>query len=122
MHMEIYIFSISHSGAFYDTTGNHYVGFFFAGTLVLISGLLFVILSWVKHDQGREDEKIPLLKEDTPTSEFVVQSSLAWPLSLPPFEEFTFMSRNEGGPKRLSYTPSECFSQPVRCRTMSTRW
>ena len=99
------------------------MGFSFAGTLFLISGLLFVILPRVKHTQGREYEKIPLLTEHKPpTSEFAVQSTLAWPLSLPPFEELIFITQNEDGPKSLPSTPSECSSLPVSRLTMSPRW
>ena len=90
--------------------------------------------TWVKHNQSREDERRPL-KEDTTSastsgydseSEFGPQSALAWPCSLPPFEEF-FPRINEDAERlertwSLPFTPSPNSSVPITRLTASPRW
>ena len=50
-------YSISLSlGALYETTGNHESGFYFAGALLLISGMLVFFLITVKHLSREEAE------------------------------------------------------------------
>ena len=122
-----------HSGALYESTGNHDAGFYMAGTVFLISGLMLMSLAWVKHNHSREDERRPL-KENTSAStsgyasesEFGPQSALAWPFSLPPFEEF-FPRINEDAERlestwSLPFTPSPNSILPTTRLTATPRW
>ena len=90
---------------------------------------MFLLLAWQR--QGREGERIPL-KEDTSTSgyaststniesEMGPQSALAWPCSLPPFEEF--IQRNEVPATSLPPIPRPESSFPFTSRlTLSGMW
>ena len=110
MHCYIYSIIKYHSGALYETTGNHDAGFYVAGTVFLISGLMLMSATWVKHNQSREDERKPL-KEDISSgifteSEFGPQSALMWPHSLPPFEEL-FPRIHENAERNTWSLPSD---------------
>ena len=46
------------SGAFYEGTGNHDIGFYFAGAMVFISGVLVLLLTRLKHQKEEREEKM----------------------------------------------------------------
>ena len=63
-------------GALYEVSGTHKNGFYFAGAMLLISGLLVFFLFGVKHQHGKEErltqdidhEKTWLLNSTAPSS------------------------------------------------------
>jgi len=45
-------------GAFHDATGNHDLGFYFAGAIVTAPGFLLFLIPWIKHTLLRKKEEI----------------------------------------------------------------
>ena len=111
------------SGALYDATGNHDAGFSFAGFLFLCSSLTLLLLPWVKYDQDREGERMPLRGgiATTMESEFGPQSALMWPGSLPPYEEF-ILQNDENVPFSMPPIPNASPQLTVTRLTRSPRW
>ena len=46
---------VSIPGALYDMFGNYESGFYFAGTMIFISGVMLFVLPWMER---RRDEKL----------------------------------------------------------------
>ena len=62
-------------GALYEATGTHEAGFFFAGAMVLISGMLVLFLNGAKHLQEKE-ERVPQDNYSTSTIFHLLQSTV----------------------------------------------
>ena len=80
------------SGALHDASGNHYSGFYLAGSSMIISGLLLLLIPWIEHmKQKRKCEREPLIHAKSTTemmrSVHALHSALEWQLGLPPSEE-----------------------------------
>ena len=74
-------------GAFHEATGSHEIGFYFAGTMVIISSVLIFFLSRVKNKRKREEGgKIHICDEYCKKMQhltFVLKSSTIMQLSSP---------------------------------------
>ena len=73
----------------HDTTGDHLAGFYIAGTLVLISGLILLLLPLVEHFQQRRTHSLePSNKADVQSALIGliggVHIALAWQSGSPP--------------------------------------
>ena len=82
------------SGALHDASGNHYNGFYLAGSSMLISGLLLLLIPFIKHMKNKKKyEREPLIQAKSTTammrSVHALHSALEWQLGLPPSEEST---------------------------------
>ena len=87
------------SGALRDSSGNYDYGFYLAGSCMIISGLLFLLIQCINHlkqKRRHEDRRHDHLEQSkTATaimrSALTLHSALEWQLGLPPSEELDGM-------------------------------
>ena len=82
------------SGALRDSSGNYDYGFYLAGSCMIISGLLFLLIQCINHlKQKRRHDHLEQSKTATAImrSTLTLHSALEWQLGLPPSEELDGM-------------------------------
>ena len=87
------------SGALRDSSGNYDYGFYLAGSCMIISGLLFLLIQCINHlkqKRRREDRRHDDLEQSKTATAIMrctvtLHSALEWQLGLPPSEELDGM-------------------------------
>ena len=79
-------------GALYDGSGNYYSGFYLAGSFMIVSGLLFLLIPCIECIKNkRNDERDPLVRKNSVTalikSAQSLHSALEWQLGILPPEQ-----------------------------------
>ena len=75
-------------GALHDASGNYHSGFYLAGSFMIVSGLLFLVLPCIEHIKKKtNDERDPLVEKKAVTalikSTQGLHSALEWQLPFP---------------------------------------
>ena len=114
-------FKKNFSGSLHDATGDHFAGFYIAGTLILISGLILLLLPLVVHYQQKRKYDIePANKADSQPalvgSIGAVHLALVWQMGLVP-RDVTMDKLPERNMAKLSLSFKEALSvpAPVEC-------
>ena len=73
-------------GAFFDATGDYDAGFYFAGAMMFVSGIMLFLLPMIKQVEHVPKEEGPCSQSSIKFLEaaLTIRSAVAWQLGVPP--------------------------------------
>ena len=73
-------------GAFFDATGDYDAGFYFAGAMMFVSGIMLFLLPMIKQVEHVPKEEGPYSQSSIKFLEaaLTIRSAVAWQLGVPP--------------------------------------